>query len=336
MYHLSVTDFRAKRLAIAALLLMAMLWGSSFVVTKGAMDRLPAIDLLTVRYGIALLVLSILSWRSLRMSLRTVGQGAIMGILFFVGQASQTLGLGMTHASVSGFLTGTYVVFTPILAGLVFRSRIARRIWYAIGFALVGLGVLSVAPSSGMAFGFGEILTLIGAIAFAAHILATDRYVTPANAMSLTLAQTAFVVVFCAAFALPDGLVLPSGINDWLVMGYLAIIAGAATLFLQNWAQAYVAPTKAAVIMCSEPMWAAVFAVTIGGEALTWQMALGGTAIIMAMYLVVAKPNTLHVRRLDVVRRMVSQLSVRSTPARVAGSASSTREPIPAEPIADC
>ena len=304
-YYEYVTDFRAKRLAIASLLLMAMLWGSTFVVTKDAMGRLPALDLLSVRYGIALVVLALFSWRSLRMSSRTLLQGVIMGVFFAIGQISQTVGLGMTHASVSGFLTGTYVVFTPVLAAVFFRTRLGRRVWYAIGFAIVGLGVLSINPAQGASLGLGEFLTLIGAISFAVHIHATARYVTPRNAMSLTLSQTGFVVVVCTIFALPDGLVLPSTTADWLVMGYLAVIAGAATLFLQNWAQAYVAPTKAAVIMCSEPMWAAFFAVSIGGEAITWQMVLGGLSIVTAMYLVVANPMKLRLPRIDVLRRVI-------------------------------
>lgn len=315
-YHEYVTDFRAKRLAIASLLLMAMLWGSTFVVTKDAMGRLPALDLLSVRYGIALVVLALFSWRSLRMSSRTLLQGVIMGVFFAIGQISQTVGLGMTHASVSGFLTGTYVVFTPVLAAVFFRTRLGRRVWYAIGFAIVGLGVLSINPAQGASFGLGEFLTLIGAISFAVHIHATARYVTPRNAMSLTLSQTGFVVVVCTIFALPDGLVLPPTTSDWLVMGYLAVIAGAATLFLQNWAQAYVAPTKAAVIMCSEPMWAAFFAVSIGGEAITWQMVLGGLSIVTAMYLVVANPTKLRLPRINVLRRVIPFAARPQTQAR--------------------
>lgn len=283
---------------------MAMLWGSTFVVTKDAMDRMPALDLLALRYGIALVVLSLFSWRSLRMSPRTLWQGVVMGIFFAIGQISQTVGLGMTHASVSGFLTGTYVVFTPVLAALLFRTRLGRRVWYAIGFAVVGLGVLSINPAQGASFGLGEFLTLIGAISFAVHIHATAHYVTPRNAMSLTLSQTGFVVLVCTLFAVPDGMVWPPTTSDWLVMGYLAVIAGAATLFLQNWAQAYVAPTKAAVIMCSEPMWAAFFAVSIGGEAITWQMVLGGLSIMTAMYLVVAGPTLLRLPGRNVLRRL--------------------------------
>lgn len=269
---------------------MAVLWGSSFVVTKDALDRLPVFDLLAVRYTIALGVLVALAWKHLVMDARTAIQGVIMGILFALGQITQTVGLGMTDASVSGFLTGTYVVFTPLLASALFGSRIGRNVWWAIGFAVLGLGVLSIVPGEGTSFGLGEILTLVSALAFAGHIIATGRFATPRNAMNLTLTQTGVVALLCWVFALPDGLVLPSGTADWAAVLYLAVIAGAATLFLQNWAQAHVEPTKAAVVMCSEPVWAAFFAVSFGMEALTWQMLIGGAAITLAMYVVVRPP----------------------------------------------
>lgn len=274
---------------MAALLLMAMIWGSSFVVMKGTLDRLPAADMLTVRYAIAFGVLAMLAWKHLFMSWTTAKQGLVMGALFATGQISQTFGLGMTHASVSGFLTGTYVIFTPLLASALFRTRIGRNVWLGVGFAIVGLGVLSIVPTDGGGFGLGEALTLLGAVAFAGHIIATGRFATTDNAMSLTLMQTGFVVVACALFALPGGITLPASAGDWTAILYLAVIAGAATLFLQNWAQAHVESTKAAVVMCSEPVWAAAFAVGLGMEPLTWQMIVGGTAIIAAMYLVVGR-----------------------------------------------
>lgn len=274
---------------------MAMLWGSTFVVTKDAMTTIPAADLLAVRYTIALGVLVVFMWRHVAMSRRTAWQGAIMGILFSIGQLTLTFGLASTDASVSGFLTGTYVIFTPLLASLLWKRRMSRNIWRAVALAIFGLGILSAVPSEGSSgFGIGAILTLISAAAFAGHILATGRFATPANARSLTLAQTSVLVVLSWTLALPGGVVLPVGTSQWLVVLYLAVIAGAATLFLQNWAQAYVEPTKAAVVMVSEPVWAAVFAVALGAESLTWQMVVGGAAIIGAMYLVSGRAPVLR------------------------------------------
>lgn len=149
----------------------------------------------------------------------------------------------------------------------------------------------------------GAALTLIGAVAYALHIIATARFVTPQNAMQLTLVQTTVVAAACIAFAAPGGLSMPTSLDAWLPLLYLAVVAGAATLFLQNWAQAYVEPTKAAVIMCSEPVWAAVFAVAVGGEALTWQMVVGGLSILVAMYLVAGRLPSIDRLRSIVVRR---------------------------------
>lgn len=268
---------------------MAILWGSTFVVLKGVVDRVPAPDLLAVRYSIALLALTLAAGRYWRMDAKTFRQGAIMGVFFGIGQLTQTIGLAHTHASISGFLTGTYVIFTPLLAATFVRTPIARKVWVAVVLALGGLGVLSIVPGDGAGFGWGEFITLVGAVSFAAHILVTGRFATHRNAMSLTLSQTAVAVVMCWAMAAPGGIVLPAGALDWAAVLYLALIAGAATLFLQSWAQAHVEPTRAAVVMCSEPVWAATFAVALGTEALSWQMVIGGSAIIAAMYVIVGR-----------------------------------------------
>jgi len=84
----------------------------------------------------------------------------------------------------------------------------------------------------------------------------------------------------------PPGIQLPASGHDWLIVLYLALIASAMTMVLQTWAQAHIEPSRAAVIMAMEPVWAAAFAVTLGGETITWRMVIGGVAIVSAMYLV--------------------------------------------------
>ncbi|PIF02571.1 MAG: EamA family transporter [Propionibacterium sp.] len=282
--------FQAPQLAIAALLLMALIWGSTYVVLKGSLVRIPAADMLAVRFTLSLLTLIVFTWRQIFINRKILIQGTIMGILFGGSQLIQTVGLGMTHASVSGFLTGTFVVFTPLIAKVIFGSKLAKNIWISVALSIIGLAVLSITPGSTTnGFGLGEALTLLSAVGFAAHIIATGHFVTPENAISLTIVQTAAVSVLCWLVALPGGVVIASTATDWGAILYLAVIAGAGTLFLQNWAQVYVESSKAAVIMCSEPMWAAFFAVAFGNESITWQMIVGGGAITLAM-LIVSQP----------------------------------------------
>jgi len=266
---------------------MAMLWGSTFFVIHDLVTRMAPTDMLAVRFAIAGLVLLLVTPRSVRMTRRTLKQGLVMGALFSTGQITQTIGLAHTSASISGFLTGLYVVATPLLGAAFLARRVPRIVWWAVALATVGLAVLSILPSQGsIRFGWGESLTLIAAVAYAGHIVAAGEFATAENSMSLTLVQTMVLIAACFATAAPGGIHLPRGEGDWLSVLYLALVCGSLTLFLQIWAQAHVEPTRAAVVMCSEPVWAATFAILFGGESLTARTLIGGAAIVSASYLV--------------------------------------------------
>jgi drug/metabolite transporter (DMT)-like permease len=285
---------RTELLAFLALLSMTAAWGSTFFMIKDVVTRIGVADLLTVRFAIATLGLALIAGRRLAMSRRTVGRGAVLGLLYGVAQILQTTGLAHTAASVSGFITGLYVVATPLLGAIILRSRIAPTTWVATGLATLGLGVLSL---NGFAVGYGELLTLCSAVIYAGHIIALGRLSEPGTALSLSAVQLAVITVVCGVAALWPaggsgiGIQLPGSAKDWLIVIYLALIAGALTMVLQTWAQARVEASRAAVIMAMEPVWAAAFAVALGGESVTLRMVVGGLAILAAMYLVELAPS---------------------------------------------
>jgi len=281
------SEGRADALALAGLILMATGWGSTFFVIKDILDRLDAADLLGVRFTVTALVLAAgLAPQLRRLDARCWRQGLAMGLLFSTGQLLQTYGLAYTSASISGFLSGLYVVLTPVMEALLLRARVGRRIWLAVALATIGLGVLTIAPGFGAAgFGVGEVLTLACSVAFAGHIVYTGRVSTPDRALRLSVVQSFMIAACCLLAAIPGGIALPSNTGDWLVVGYLAIITGAATIVLQVWAQARVSPSRAAIIMASEPIWAALFAILAGQEAFTERTLVGGTALVTAMLL---------------------------------------------------
>ncbi|MGJ6981024.1 DMT family transporter [Aestuariimicrobium soli] len=266
---------------------MAVLWGSTLVVMKDLLAVMGATDLVFVRFAIAALALLLIVPRALRMSRRTLLQGIGLGLLFVSGQLASTWGLLDIDASVSGFLTGLYIVATPLLGWAMFRARPASNVWAAVAMSTLGLAALSLG-SAGSGIGQGELLTLMGAVLYAVHILAIGRVVTPRTAMSLTLVQTITIAVATAFVAVPDGVSLPSTAALWWKLAYLAVICGALPLALQVWAQAHVEATKAAVVMGTEPLWGALFAVGLGGESVTLRLLLGGTAIMVAIALVIA------------------------------------------------
>ncbi len=286
------TRSRSEAFALVALLSVTAVWGSTFFVLKDVVTRIPVADLLAVRFGIASLGLLAVAGRQLRMSRRTLTSGVGLGALYGVAQILQTLGLAHTSASVSGFITGLYVVATPLLGAVILQTRISRSVWAAVGLATLGLGVLSL---NGFSVGYGELLTFISALVYAGHIIALGRLSEPGSSLSLSLVQMVTITVICTAVALSPasttGLQLPASSQDWLALGYLGLLAGALTMGLQTWAQARIEPSRAAVTMAVEPVWAAAFAVALGGEMITVRMIVGGLAIVSAMYLVEVAPR---------------------------------------------
>lgn len=287
-----MVGFRSSRLAVPALLLMAALWGSTLVVMKGIYAHMSPENLLACRFAMAAAAFGILFPKAWRANMRTIAKGVTLGVLFAAGQLLQAIGLGTTQAAMNGFITSLYVVFTPLLAAVIFRKKVSTAIWGAVALATVGMGVLALDPSTlGSGFGIGQLLTLASAVAYAGHIVATGRFANPSNVTSLGLYQTITVAIVCTIAALPGGLSAPTHMEDRLALAYLAIICGALTTFMQSWGQARVESTRAAVIMCTEPLWGAVFAIGLGGEPLTGRITIGGIAILAAMALVVRPPR---------------------------------------------
>jgi len=280
--------------ALVALLAMTAAWGSTFFMIHDLVTRLPVTDLLAVRFLVASVALLAIAGRQLQMSRRTLRAGVLLGLVYGVGQILQTVGLAHTSASVSGFITGLYVVATPLLAAVLLRARVQATTWLAAGLATAGLGVLSL---NGFALGYGELLTLLSALLYAGHILIMGRYSEPGEALSLSVVQVVVIALVCTVAACwpgsgaGAGLQLPGNTADWLTVLYLAVVAGALTMVLQTWAQARIEPSRAAVVMTMEPVWAAVFAVALGGERVTGRMVCGGLAILAAMYLVELAPR---------------------------------------------
>ena len=276
----------ADRLAPLSLLFMAVLWGSTFFVLHDMLDRIDAADLLAVRFTIAAVVFGAVVHRKLLWSRTTVRQGAILGLIFGSAQLLQTYGLAHTSASISGFLTGLYVVVTPILEGVLLKARVRQRVWLAVALATVGLAALTIVPGAGTTkFGIGEALTVASALVYAIHIIYTGRVATQDKAVTLAVVQTAGVAVVCTIAALPGGIGLPQRASDWWAVLYMALLCGALTAVLQVWAQSKVSPTRAAVIMSTEPIWAATFAIMAGQEPFSMRTLLGGTAMVIAMVL---------------------------------------------------
>lgn len=279
---------RQRKLATISLIGVTAVWGSTFVVFKGPLSRMPAADFLALRFWIAAIVLAVLSPASaLRISGRHWRHGALLGLAYGGGQVLQAVGLERTSATVSGFLTGAYVVLTPLLSALLLRRHVTRSAWAAVALATAGMALISL---RGFSIGTGETLTLLSTAFFALHILGLGSWSRPGEAHQLAVTQMTAVAVTCTIAAIPGGFSLPARTGDWLILIYMALFGGALALVVQTWAQAHLPPTRAAVIMTTEPVWAGVFAVTIGGDHLTWRLLTGGAIVLAGMYVAELRP----------------------------------------------
>ncbi len=282
MTHQEGRPDRGSVLAVVGLLAVTASWGSTFFLIKDLVVRVPVPDFLAVRFAIAAGILLVCAWKVVR-RLGSVARrrGAVLGLVYGLAQILQTEGLAHTSASVSGFVTGMYVVFTPVIAGVLLRHRIGRGAWLAVVLATAGLAVLAL---RGFAFGYGELLTLGSAALYALHIVGTGAWTNRRDAFGIAIVQMAVIALVCGVAALPDGITVPARTGDWMALLYMALVAGAFALITQTWAQAHLPPTRTAVIMCMEPVWAAFFAVLVGGELVTARMLGGGALIMAAMY----------------------------------------------------
>jgi drug/metabolite transporter (DMT)-like permease len=208
-----MTRDRAGAPATLALLAVTASWGSTFFLIKDLLDRVPVVDFLAVRFAIAAVVLFAVAPRSvLRLPRETRRHGVVLGTVYGLAQIVQTYGLEHTSASVSGFVTGMYVVCTPLIAGWLLRQRIGPTAWAAVALATVGLGVLSL---RGIVVGYGEAVTLVSAVLYALHIVGLGAWSNPRDAFGLSVLQTCVIAVVCGLFALPGGVVLPATTADW-------------------------------------------------------------------------------------------------------------------------
>ena len=280
---------RVNLLATLALLAMTACWGSTFYLIKDLLDRVPVLDFLAVRFAIAAAALFLLAPGALgRLSKEHRNRAVALGLLYGLAQIMQTAGLAHTPASVSGFITGMYVVCTPLLAALLLRTRITAMTWGAVALATVGLGVLTL---EGFSVGYGEAITLVAAVLYALHIVGLGAWTDARAAMGMTIVQLLVITVLCFVVTVPDGIVLPTTTRDWLAVVYMAVFAGALALAGQTWAQAHLPPTRSAIIMSMEPVFAAFFAVLLGGELLTGRMLVGGLLVLTATLVVELVPR---------------------------------------------
>ena len=277
------------KLAPLALLLVSAAWGLAFVVMKPAIERQSVNNFLFTRFLMAVLVMILIRPQVLKLLTKDLLlRGLAAGFFLGGGYIFQTVGLANTGAAITGFVTGLYVVLTPLFAGLIFKERVTKNTWFYVFIATVGLALLSL---KGWSIGFGELMVFFSAIAFAAHITALSKWSAGRDVYAMTITQLTMCAAMTGVASAFEGYSAPPDSGVWAVVVFTAVFATAIAFIVQTWSQSHMSATKVAVILTMEVVFAAFFAILFAGERLTLQAALGGILVVTAMYLIVLKES---------------------------------------------
>jgi drug/metabolite transporter (DMT)-like permease len=289
--------------ALVALIAVTVVWGVTFVQVKDAVDVYPLFAFLAVRYAIATGVLGIAGAPRLRSLGRSgLGAGAFLGVLLGIGVGLQTAGLERTTVSSTGFITGLYVVLTPLFGLVLFRTRVGFEVWAGVVLSLVGLGMLSGVHVGSTT---GDALVLASTSAQALQIVMVERYANRYDAIALTLVEMATCCVGFLAIALVLGdLSLPHGWTVWGALVVTGVFASALAYLIQVWAQRRMSAARIALVFALETVFAGLFGYWLSGDRLGL-LGWGGCAAILGG-IVLAEPAAAKALRRFVPDLLVS------------------------------
>ena len=272
------------------------IWGVTFVQVQDALALYPLFAFLAVRFAISTIVLAPFAWRSLRTLPREgyvagIGVGALLATAYGL----QTAGLELTTVASTGFITGLYVVFTPLLALALFGTRVPRALWIGVALAVVGLLLLSGIPGGSTV---GNALVLGNAVFQSFQITAMERYAPRYDPRALTFLQMATSFVGFTLIAASFGqLEVPHGRTVWGALLVTGLFAGALGYLIATWVQAQTTAARAALVFTLEAPFAALFGVLLADEVLGWAGWLG-CGVMMAGILLAEPAAARTLRRL--------------------------------------
>ncbi len=267
-----------------ALLFNTLIWGGTFALIKYAFTDISPLLFLGLRFSIAALIFLPFVYASLKKTNKeTLIAGSILGFFYFTGFAAQTLGLNLTTATKSGFITGTFVVFIPILQ-LIIEKRKAK--WFnilSVLLVLIGLIMLSSKGENaidfikqlGSDFNLGDLLTLLCAILFAFQVVYVDVFTKKYEYLPMVFVQLlitgigGFILSFIFSISTLETVKFTFNTTVVTAILYTAIFASIIATVIQLKFQKFVSPTKAGIIFSIEPIFAAVFAYFLLSEKIS-------------------------------------------------------------------
>jgi drug/metabolite transporter (DMT)-like permease len=266
-----------------SLFLVAIVWGSGFVVTKNALDRITPYYMLAFRFIIAALLMGIVFFKNLKkVTIEDIKAGILVGIFLFGGFATQTVGLKYTTAGKQAFITATNVVMVPFIYWMISKKKPDNYDMAGAFLCLVGIGILSIEKN--LTIGYGDLLTLVCAVFFAFHISSVGYFAKDKDPVALSVIQIATAGVLSLIFALlfePKMAIIQK--NTVFPILYLAVFSTLLAFLIQNVAQKYTSSTHAAIILSFEAVFGSIFSLIFLKEPFTARFLIGCLAILASV-----------------------------------------------------
>ena len=267
------------------LLFVALSWGATFIIVKTAVEDLPPLPFLAIRFALAFITLiPFLYLQRQHLNKNAILKGLLLGVFLFVGYVTQTIGLQYTSASNAGFITGLNVVIVPILVALYQKNLPHRTIIAGALCATAGLALLSIGPN--FSINQGDPIVLICAFSFALHIFFVSRFAPEVNPTVLASFQILTVALLSgigtSIFPQPPMIFSP---YVWFGLLLTALICTSAAFFIQSKMQQFTSASHTAIIFAAEPVFAALFAFLLAGELLS-SRGLVGAGLVLAGILI--------------------------------------------------
>ncbi|MBQ2020866.1 MAG: DMT family transporter [Peptococcaceae bacterium] len=268
-----------------ALLLATLIWGSSFIIMKDALDDITTYYLLAIRFTGAFVLLGIVFWKKWKhINKEVIIAGFIMGTALIAAYAFQTFGLMDTTPGKNAFLTAGYCILVPFLFWGVAGTRPDKFNVIAAVLCIVGIGL--VALDDNLSVGRGDLLTLVCCVFYALHIVVSAKFTRTMDVMLLTIGQFFFAAMWSWVLAFlfePPLAVAEMSTEIWMVLGYLCVFATAGALGLQTFGLKYTSPSAGALILSLESVFGVIFSIMVGAEEVTARLLIGFAVIFFAI-----------------------------------------------------
>ncbi len=278
--------------ATIVIIVMTAIWGGTFPLVKSMLKYVSPVLLITLRFFFAAICALPVFVKQFAKYKKELPKLILLGAIMYSAYLFQTIGLHFTTASKSGFITGLYIVFTPVLALVIIKEKPTFKLILSLFLAMLGLALLSGITPGSFSINKGDLITILCAVAYSVQIVLTNIYAKDIDIAFITAVQ--MITMFLVSIPFSAGhLSLRFPLWVWVSLAFLGSIAGYFAILAETYSLKYLDPDRASVLFTFEPVFAGITAYVFLKESLTKQGIIGAALILVAMWLAIkAKPAT--------------------------------------------